>query len=127
MNALKENLSLFLKFSVKLGGISNVIDVLESSFKGSLSAKLHDLHHLQESILKTKQVSFPEILVKWTQATFSSFLIITCFYFIGCFFEETHMYNNNKPSVTPQSGEETPMYEHKKKLSRFTISLCDLH
>ncbi|XP_075103568.1 E3 ubiquitin-protein ligase HOS1-like [Nicotiana tabacum] len=55
MNALKENLSLFLKFSVKLGGISNVIDVLESSFKGSLSAKLHDLHHLQESILKTKQ------------------------------------------------------------------------
>ncbi|XP_060207388.1 E3 ubiquitin-protein ligase HOS1 [Lycium barbarum] len=55
MDALKENLSLFLKFSVKLGGISNVIDVLESSFKGSLSAKLHDLHHLQESILKTKQ------------------------------------------------------------------------
>lgn len=55
MNALKENLSLFLKFSVKLGGISNVVDVLESSFKGSLSAKLHDLHHLQESILKTKQ------------------------------------------------------------------------
>ncbi|KAH0646817.1 hypothetical protein KY284_034701 [Solanum tuberosum] len=55
MNELKENLSLFLKFSEKLGGISNVIDVLESSFKGSLSAKLHDLHHLQESILKTKQ------------------------------------------------------------------------
>ncbi|CAN4127661.1 unnamed protein product [Withania somnifera] len=55
MNALKENLSLFLKFSVKLGGISNVIDILESSFKGSLSAKLHDIHHLQESILKTKQ------------------------------------------------------------------------
>ncbi|KAK4364456.1 hypothetical protein RND71_015814 [Anisodus tanguticus] len=55
MHSLKENLSLFLKFSVKLGGISNVIDVLESSFKGSLSAKLHDLHHLQESILKTKQ------------------------------------------------------------------------
>ncbi|CAN4078015.1 unnamed protein product [Withania somnifera] len=55
MNALKENLSLFLKFSLKLGGISNVIDVLESSFKGSLSAKLHDIHHLQESILKTKQ------------------------------------------------------------------------
>lgn len=55
MNALKQNFSLFLKFSVKLGGISNIIDVLESSFKGSLSAKLHDLHHLQESILKTKQ------------------------------------------------------------------------
>ncbi|KAM3375433.1 hypothetical protein P3S68_014147 [Capsicum galapagoense] len=62
MSKLKENLSLFLKFSVKLGDISNVIDVLESSFKDSLSAKLHDLHHLQECILKTKQVNFPEIL-----------------------------------------------------------------
>ncbi|PHT92783.1 E3 ubiquitin-protein ligase HOS1 [Capsicum annuum] len=55
MSALQEKVSLFLKFSVKLGGISNVIDVLESSFKGSLSAKLQDLHHLQECILKTKQ------------------------------------------------------------------------
>ncbi|KAM3308580.1 hypothetical protein P3S67_010324 [Capsicum chacoense] len=55
MSKLKENLSLFLKFSVKLGDISNVIDVLESSFKDSLSAKLHDLHHLQECILKTRQ------------------------------------------------------------------------
>lgn len=85
MTALKENLTLFLKFSVKLGGISNVIDVLESSFKGSLSAKLHDLHHLQESILKTKQVSFPEILVKWTQATVSSFLIFYVFYLLVAF------------------------------------------
>jgi E3 ubiquitin-protein ligase HOS1 len=32
-----------------------VLEVLESSFKGTLSAQLHDLHHLQESILKTKQ------------------------------------------------------------------------
>ncbi|PNY06846.1 E3 ubiquitin-protein ligase hos1-like protein [Trifolium pratense] len=31
------------------------IYILESSFKGTLSAQLHDLHHLQESILKTKQ------------------------------------------------------------------------
>ncbi|MCH85910.1 E3 ubiquitin-protein ligase HOS1-like [Trifolium medium] len=37
-------------------GISNVLDILESSFKGTLSAQLHDLHHLQESILKTKQI-----------------------------------------------------------------------
>ncbi|PHT30214.1 hypothetical protein CQW23_30199 [Capsicum baccatum] len=62
MSKLKENLSLFLKFSVKLGDISNVIDVLESSFKGSLSAKLHDLHHLQECILKTKQCIRHEFL-----------------------------------------------------------------
>ncbi|PHT45572.1 hypothetical protein CQW23_14730 [Capsicum baccatum] len=62
MSKLKENLSLFLKFSVKLGDISNVIDVLESSFKDSLSAKLHDLHHLQECILKTKQCIRHEFL-----------------------------------------------------------------
>ncbi|XP_027182558.1 E3 ubiquitin-protein ligase HOS1 isoform X1 [Coffea eugenioides] len=52
---LKACLSLLLKFSVKLAGLVIVLDVLESSFKGSLSAKLHDLHHLQENILKTKQ------------------------------------------------------------------------
>ncbi|KAI8000605.1 E3 ubiquitin-protein ligase HOS1 [Camellia lanceoleosa] len=44
-----------LKFSVKLSGISNLLEVLDSSFKGTLSAQLHDLYHLQESILKTKQ------------------------------------------------------------------------
>ncbi|XWS49703.1 hypothetical protein CRYUN_Cryun12cG0026000 [Craigia yunnanensis] len=32
-----------------------VLEVLESSFKGRLLAQLHNLHHLQESILKTKQ------------------------------------------------------------------------
>jgi len=53
---MKERLSLLLKFSLYLKGISNVLDILESSFKGTLSAQLHDLHHLQESILKTKQV-----------------------------------------------------------------------
>ncbi|CAL5441965.1 unnamed protein product [Camellia sinensis] len=52
---MKMRLSSLLKFSVKLAGISNVLEVLESSFKGALSAQLHDLHHLQESILKTKQ------------------------------------------------------------------------
>lgn len=49
-------LSALLRFLVKLAGISNVLEVLESAFKGSLSAQFHDLHHLQESVLKTKQV-----------------------------------------------------------------------
>lgn len=53
---MKESLNLLLKITVKLAGISMVLEVLESSFKGSFSAKLHDLHHLQESTLKTKQV-----------------------------------------------------------------------
>lgn len=52
---MKTKLSLLLKFSAQLAGISSVLEVLESSFKGTLSAQLHDLHHLQESILKTKQ------------------------------------------------------------------------
>ncbi|KAL3497540.1 hypothetical protein ACH5RR_040272 [Cinchona calisaya] len=52
---LKESLGSLLKFSMKLAGLANVQDVLESSFKGSLSAKLHDVYHLQENILKTKQ------------------------------------------------------------------------
>lgn len=52
---MNERLSLLLRFSLYLKGISNVLDILESSFKGTLSAQLHDLHHLQEIILKTKQ------------------------------------------------------------------------
>nr|GMD81057.1 E3 ubiquitin-protein ligase HOS1 [Ipomoea batatas]GMD82597.1 E3 ubiquitin-protein ligase HOS1 [Ipomoea batatas] len=55
VHGIEESLSTLLKLSVKLSGLSNVIEVLESSFKHSLSAKLHDLHHLQECILKTKQ------------------------------------------------------------------------
>ncbi|WJX60487.1 RING-type E3 ubiquitin transferase [Trifolium repens] len=55
ISGMKDRLSLLLKFSLYLKGISNVLDILESSFKGTLSAQLHDLHHLQESILKTKQ------------------------------------------------------------------------
>lgn len=47
---------MLLKYSVQLAGLSNVLEVLESSFKGSLSARFHDLHCLQESISKTKQV-----------------------------------------------------------------------
>ncbi|TKY70804.1 E3 ubiquitin-protein ligase HOS1 [Spatholobus suberectus] len=52
---MEGRLSLLLKFSLYLKGISNVLDILESSFKGTLSAQLHDLHYLQESILMTKQ------------------------------------------------------------------------
>lgn len=53
---MKNWLGLLLKFSARLTSLSNVLEVLESSFKGRFSAQLHDLHHLQESILKTKQV-----------------------------------------------------------------------
>ncbi|XP_030513323.1 E3 ubiquitin-protein ligase HOS1 isoform X2 [Rhodamnia argentea] len=52
---MKSRLSLLLSYSVPLAGMSNVLEVLESSFKGSLSPQLHDLHHLHESISKTKQ------------------------------------------------------------------------
>ncbi|KAI8018595.1 E3 ubiquitin-protein ligase HOS1 [Camellia lanceoleosa] len=52
---MKMSLSSLLKFSVKLSGISNLLEVLDSSFKVTLSAQFHDLYHLQESILKTKQ------------------------------------------------------------------------
>ncbi|VFQ64730.1 unnamed protein product [Cuscuta campestris] len=55
LQGMEESLSSLLKLSVNLAGLSNVIDVLELSFKHSISAKLHDLHHLQEHILKTKQ------------------------------------------------------------------------
>lgn len=53
---MKTMLGLLLKFSAQLAGISNVLEVLDSSFKGSLSSQLHDLHQLLENILKTKQV-----------------------------------------------------------------------
>jgi E3 ubiquitin-protein ligase HOS1 len=53
---MKTRLSLLLKLSVHLVGISNVLEVLESSFKDSLSAQLHDLQLLLENILKAKQV-----------------------------------------------------------------------
>ncbi|KAE8055883.1 hypothetical protein FH972_012694 [Carpinus fangiana] len=55
VGGMNTKLSLLLKCSVQLAGICNVLEVLESSFKGTLSAQLRDLHHLQESILKTKQ------------------------------------------------------------------------
>uniref|UniRef100_A0A6N2MVT4 Uncharacterized protein n=1 Tax=Salix viminalis TaxID=40686 RepID=A0A6N2MVT4_SALVM len=54
---MKTRSSLLLKLSVHLVGISNVLEVLESTFKDSLSAQLHDLQLLQENILKAKQTS----------------------------------------------------------------------
>lgn len=56
LNDMKSRLSLLLRYFAQLAGMSNVLEVLESSFKGNLSPQLHDLHHLHESILKTKQV-----------------------------------------------------------------------
>ncbi|KAL9242771.1 hypothetical protein vseg_016738 [Gypsophila vaccaria] len=44
-----------LKISGNLVGLSDVLEVLDMSFKDTHSAKLDDLNHLQESILKTKQ------------------------------------------------------------------------
>ncbi|KAF5734397.1 E3 ubiquitin-protein ligase HOS1-like [Tripterygium wilfordii] len=52
---MNSRLSSLLKFSVHLAGISNILEVLGASFKNSISAKLDDLQHLHESILKTKQ------------------------------------------------------------------------
>ncbi|WCJ25846.1 ubiquitin-protein ligase [Euphorbia peplus] len=52
---MKTRSNILVKLSVHLSGLSDVIEVLESSFKGNVSAQLHDLQLLQESILKTKQ------------------------------------------------------------------------
>ncbi|XP_028762702.1 E3 ubiquitin-protein ligase HOS1-like [Neltuma alba] len=52
---MKNRLSSLLKFKLHLAGISTVLEVLDSSFKGTLSAQLNGLHHLQESVSKTKQ------------------------------------------------------------------------
>lgn len=53
---MKEKSNTLLKLTSRLTSISTVLEEFESSFKDSLSAQLHDVHHLQESILKTKQV-----------------------------------------------------------------------
>ncbi|CAN0842461.1 E3 ubiquitin-protein ligase HOS1 [Linum grandiflorum] len=50
-----KRISLLLKVSNHLGGISNVLEVLESSFRGSSSAQVNDLQFLHESVLKAKQ------------------------------------------------------------------------
>ncbi|PPD94419.1 hypothetical protein GOBAR_DD08548 [Gossypium barbadense] len=53
---MEKSLGLLHKYSAYLASLSSILEVLESSFKGRPLAQLHDLHHLQESILKTKQV-----------------------------------------------------------------------
>ncbi|XP_059657605.1 E3 ubiquitin-protein ligase HOS1 [Cornus florida] len=55
LQEMKTMLGSLLKSSVKLVGLSNVLEVLESSFRDTLSVQLHDLHDLQDNILKTKQ------------------------------------------------------------------------
>ncbi|XP_043716445.1 E3 ubiquitin-protein ligase HOS1-like isoform X2 [Telopea speciosissima] len=52
---MKSKLDLLPKFVLRLTGVFNVLEVLESSFKGTLSAQFHDLHHLQENVSKAKQ------------------------------------------------------------------------
>ncbi|OVA14389.1 ELYS-like domain [Macleaya cordata] len=51
---MKTRLPLLLKFSLQLTGISNVLEVLESSIKGTLYAQ-QDLHHLHEHVSKANQ------------------------------------------------------------------------
>lgn len=53
---MEKSLGLLHKYSAYLASLSSILEVLESSFKVRPLAQLHDLHHLQESILKTKQV-----------------------------------------------------------------------
>ncbi|KAE9606887.1 hypothetical protein Lal_00026169 [Lupinus albus] len=65
---MKGRLSSLMKFSLCLKRITNVLEILESSFKGILSAQLHDLHHLHESILKAKQ--HLEIIIWCTKHNF---------------------------------------------------------
>ncbi|XP_022995656.1 E3 ubiquitin-protein ligase HOS1-like [Cucurbita maxima] len=55
VEGMRSRLSILLKFSVHLAGISNVLEVLDSSFRSSHSAQLEDLHNLHEDILKIKQ------------------------------------------------------------------------
>lgn len=52
---MKTKLDLLLKYISQLNGISCVLDVLESSFKGALSPQLHDLHDLSENLSKVMQ------------------------------------------------------------------------
>ncbi|KAK4794862.1 hypothetical protein SAY86_012856 [Trapa natans] len=55
VKVMKSKLSVLRKHLVQLGGISNVLEVLDSSFRHTLSPKLHDLHQLHECLLKTRQ------------------------------------------------------------------------
>ncbi|XP_071730819.1 E3 ubiquitin-protein ligase HOS1-like [Rutidosis leptorrhynchoides] len=65
---IKDRSNVILKFTVRLSCISTVLEELESSFKNSLSAQLHDIHRIQESILKTKQHA--ETMIWYTRHQF---------------------------------------------------------
>lgn len=65
---------MLLKYPVRLAGIANVLEALELSFKGSLSAQFHDLHCLQESISKSKQVLVSKIFVYTWRLHYMNFL-----------------------------------------------------
>ncbi|KAH7654309.1 E3 ubiquitin-protein ligase HOS1 protein [Dioscorea alata] len=55
IEAMKDKMNLLQKFVLQLTGVSSVLEVMDASFKETLSAQLHDLHQLLESTLKTKQ------------------------------------------------------------------------
>lgn len=61
---MKTNLSSFQKLVFQLTGVSNVLEVMVSSFRETFSGPLHDLHHLLESTLKAKQVRILRLLVQ---------------------------------------------------------------
>ncbi|XP_020261544.1 E3 ubiquitin-protein ligase HOS1 [Asparagus officinalis] len=52
---MKSKISLFQKMTLKLTGISNVLEVIVSSLNGTFFGPMHDMHYLLESILKAKQ------------------------------------------------------------------------
>ncbi|KAL6501557.1 hypothetical protein OROGR_026690 [Orobanche gracilis] len=52
---MKLNLTWLQKISSNLAAMCNVVEVFESTFRGPTSAMPHDVSHLQESILKSKQ------------------------------------------------------------------------
>lgn len=56
IEAMKDKMNLLQKFVLQLTGVSSVLEVMDASFKETLSAQLRDLHQLLESTLKAKQV-----------------------------------------------------------------------
>ncbi|KAK8934344.1 E3 ubiquitin-protein ligase HOS1 [Platanthera zijinensis] len=55
LEEMKSKLCSLQKSASQLTGISNVLEVMVSSFKDNISAQLNDLHFLLNSTLKTKQ------------------------------------------------------------------------
>ncbi|XP_057520290.1 E3 ubiquitin-protein ligase HOS1 [Amaranthus tricolor] len=55
LKEMNSKMDALLMISAKLVGLSSVLEVLNMTFKDTHSARLDDLHQLQESIVKTKQ------------------------------------------------------------------------